>query len=210
MICVTRAARLVVPGFPHHVTQRGVRGQPTFLDHRDYECYLRLAHELSSSHDIEFWAYCLMPNHIHAVVVPGRDDSLGKFFKALHQRYARLTNLKYDWQGHLWQARFFSVVLNELHALTALRYVELNPVRAGIVLSPEEWTWSSARGNLGLGDDALVNRSSTQDLVPDWRSYLNQPEIDADLKGLRRQTLTGKPDLSKPVSDTVTDTRGAI
>jgi len=189
-----RSVRLVVPGYPHHVTQRGVRRQATFLDDYDYKSYLRLAAELSPALGIQFWAYCLMPNHIHAVVIPEEEGSLAKFFKVLHQRYARLTNLKYEWEGHMWQARYYSVPMNEVHTLTALRYVELNPVRGRLVGSPEEWPWSSARANLGLQGDSLIDRNETRHIVPNWADYLSAGESSEDLRIIRRQTATGKPD----------------
>ena len=97
-----RFPRLVVPGYPHHVTQRGVRRQATFFDDIDYRSYLRLAAELKKDWSVDFWAYCLMPNHIHAVVVPKDDDCLSKFFAILHRRYAWRANRRHDWLGHLW------------------------------------------------------------------------------------------------------------
>ena len=157
-----RFPRLVIPGYPHHVTQRGVRRQRTFFDAADYQAYLDLAFELLDEWPITFWAYCLMPNHIHAVVVPDDKDGLSKYFAVLHRRYARRTNLRHDWHGHLWQKRFFSVAMEETHAITALRYVEANPVRAGLCESPPDWRWSSAQANLGLFADP-PHRSFTND-----------------------------------------------
>ena len=185
--------RLVVPGYPHHVTQRGVRKQTTFFDERDYRTYLSSATALLRAHPVEILAYCLMPNHIHAVVIPQRPDSLSAFFGKLHQRYAKVTNLRYEWAGHLWQNRFFSVVMDERHTMTALRYVERNPVRSGLVKSPQDWPWSSARGNLGLRDDPLIPDRPALRIVKDWHKYLSAPENDLDLRKLRRETGTGRP-----------------
>ena len=185
--------RLVIPGHPHHVTQRGVRRQTTFFDDRDYRKYLTLACEMAIEARVEVWAYCLMPNHVHAVVVPECADSLAKFFGRLHKTYAQRTNQRYDWTGHLWQNRFHSVVLDEQHALTALRYVEHNPVRAGLVLSPPEWPWSSARGNLGLTDDALIPDRPARRIVRNWQEFVAAPEKTGDLIQLRDATGTGRP-----------------
>ena len=185
--------RLVVPGHPHHVTQRGVRRQTTFFDDRDYKTYLKLASDLLDRSSVEIWSYCLMPNHIHAVVVPWKPDSLAKFFGPLHKLYAQLTNMRYNWSGHLWQARYFSVPMDESHTLTALRYVELNPLRSGLVEDPRAWPWSSTRGNLGLVDDPLIPDRLARKIVPDWADYLSCPEDLTSLKRLRHQTNTGRP-----------------
>ncbi len=189
-----RFRRLVVPGFPHHVTQRGVRRQRTFFDERDYRRYLGLAADRLDSASLKILAYCLMPNHIHAVVVPETMNSLANFFGPLHKKYAQHTNLRYEWTGHLWQARFFSVAMDEGHALSAMRYVELNPVRSGLVGRPDEWPWSSARGNLGLVNDRLIVARPVTTIVGDWNEYLAMPERQIELKSLRQQTQSGRPE----------------
>jgi len=189
-----RFPRLVVPGHPHHVTQRGVRRQRTFFEDSDYQTYLKMALELTSDWQVEFWAYCLMPNHIHAVVVPHQPDDLSKYFAILHRRYARQLNLRHEWLGHLWQKRFFSVVMDERHTLASLRYVEMNPVRSGLCTSPRDWPWSSAAGNLGLWGDPLIDRSRTNEIVTDWNAYLADEEDATAIERLRSQTGTGRPD----------------
>jgi putative transposase len=188
-----RYRRLVVPGYPHHVTQRGVRRQKTFFDDRDYCSYLSLATDLLTSHSIEVLAYCLMPNHVHAVVIPQHDNSLASFFGKLHQRYAKYTNCRYDWSGHLWQNRFYSVVMDERHTLTALRYVERNPVRSGLVELPEDWQWSSARGNLGMTEDPLIRNRPALKFVSNWANYVSGSENPCEVAALRRMTGTGRP-----------------
>lgn len=189
-----RFRRLVVPGYPHHVTQRGVRRDTVFFEESDYVQYLSLVADLLGDSDMSFWAYCLMPNHIHAVVVPGKQTDLAKFFAPLHRRYARITNKKHDWRGHLWQERFYSVVMDEAHTLAAMRYVEMNPVRAGLCESASEWRWSSARGNLGLIDDPLLDDTAAGILIGSWREYLDISEDESELDGLRRLTRIGRPD----------------
>jgi len=193
-VMVPRFPRLVVPGYPHHVTQRGVRRQTTFFDNSDYLAYLRIAAEVLDRVDISIWAYCLMPNHIHAVVIPGAEDSLAQFFASLHRRYAKRTNNKYDWRGHLWQERFYSVVMDEPHVIAAMRYVELNPVRAGICEAPQDWPWSSTRANLDLALDPLVDRRGTKEVIQDWLDYLGTSEDEETTNQLRQQTRTGRPD----------------
>lgn len=195
--------RLVVPGFPHHITQRGVRRQKTFFDESDYRAYLDLAVELASGWEVEFWAYCLMPNHIHAVAVPNQAGSLSKFFAVLHRRYARRINSRYEWQGHLWQKRFYSVVMDERHTIASLRYVELNPVHAGMCKSPRDWPWSSAKANLGLTEDPLIDRSRTADIISDWDTYLASQEDTPAVQTLRRQTSSGRPDGDRAFMKTI-------
>ena len=188
-----RFRRLVVPSYPHHVTQRGVRRQKTFFDDQDYQTYRDIAKNLLSSHEIEILAYCLMPNHIHAVVVPRCGDVLANYFGKLHQMYAKYANCRYEWTGHLWQNRFYSVVMDERHTLTALRYVERNPVRSGLVNLVQDWRWSSARGNLGLLDDPLIPNRPALQIVSDWASYVSCSEKPQELATLRRATGTGRP-----------------
>jgi putative transposase len=189
-----RFRRLVITDYPHHITQRGVRRQTTFFDDRDYRAYLALALKLQNQLAIEFWAYCLMPNHIHAVVVPRAEGVLSQFFAMLHRSYARRINARNDWRGHLWQERFYSVVMDEAHTLSAMRYVELNPVRAGLVESAKDWPWSSARGNLNLSQDPLIRPDATRGFVSNWRDYLAGPADDGELESLRRRIRIGRPD----------------
>lgn len=200
--------RLIVPGLPHHVTQRGVRRQTTFFDDSDYRSYLDLAKALLPDYSIDIWAYCLMPNHIHAIIVPHDDGSLSRFLAMVHRRYARRTNLKYDWSGHLWQKRFHSVVMDELHTYAALRYVELNPVRSGICRDPAEWPWSSARGNLEISIDPLIDRANTRPLVTNWAEYLAEPEDPSLVSRLRKQTGTGRPSGSEEFLSRLESTTG--
>lgn len=189
-----RFRRLVVPGYPHHITQRGVRKQTTFFEPTDYRAYLDMAEALLEESRIDFYAYCLMPNHIHAIVVPHDETALSTYFATLHRRYARRTNALHEWRGHLWQERFYSVVMRASHTLAAMRYVELNPVRAGLVQLPHAWPWSSARGNLDITSDPLVDRDKTRQIVSDWRAYLDESSDSRQIDDLRRQTRTGRPE----------------
>jgi len=164
-----------------------------FFEDTDYKEYLALASELLESRDIAIWAYCLMPNHIHAVVVPDHSNSLARFFAPLHRRYARITNKKNGWSGHLWQERFFSVAMDSEHTIAAMRYVELNPVRAGLTESPRRYRWSSARGNLGLSADALLDTHATRTVISNWGEYLGEEEDSEQLDKLRKLTRIGRP-----------------
>jgi putative transposase len=167
-----RVARLVVPDIPHHVTQRGNRRQPTFFRGADYDFYLQLLRSSCAGAGTAVWAWCLMPNHVHLVLVPAREDGLRAALGEAHRRYTRHVNLREDWRGHLWQSRFASCPMDETHLLACVRYVELNPVRAGLVARPEQWRWSSARAHLGLGDDGLTDLAPMRERVPDWHGLL--------------------------------------
>lgn len=189
-----RFQRLVVEGFPHHVTQRGVRRQQTFFGNQDYAAYLEIARAQLKKLQLSVLAYCLMPNHVHFVVIPHTQCALSKFFCEIHKRYAQRTNSLHDWKGHLWQQRFYSVVMDSSHCAAAMRYVELNPVRARLVKRPSDWPWSSAQANLGTIADDLVDTDRTLELVSNWKEYLADSPADAELANIRRQTRIGRPE----------------
>lgn len=194
---MARIARVVVPHYPHHVTQRGNRRQKTFFSDADFKAYLDLVAEAKDTAGIDVWAYCLMPNHVHFIVVPSDADSLAILFRAAHRRYTRRINIRYDWRGHLWQERFHSFVMDERHLIAGVRYVELNPVRAGLCKSPEEWRWSSVHAHLRGADDSLVIVEPMLRRFPDWSAYLAVTNDDRSNDSIRTHTRTGRPGGSK-------------
>jgi putative transposase len=191
---MARLARLVVPGVPHHVTQRGNRRERTFFEDGDYRFYLDLLAEESAKAGVEVWAYCLMPNHVHVVMTPSGADGLRRAFADLHRRYTRRINLRHQWTGHLWQGRFGSVAMDEAHLLAAVRYVTLNPVRARLVERAEDWPWSSVHAHLAGRDDRVVKSAPVLNLVGDFRAFLDQAfDAAAAYGSLRRSETTGRP-----------------
>jgi len=190
---MSRMARLVVPGYPHHVTQRGIRGYKTFFSRVDYMTYLQLLKDSNETANVSILAYCLMPNHVHLILVPEACNALAKLLRKAHSQYALRLNGARGWKGHLWQERFFSTVMDESHALAALRYVELNPVRAGLCSKAEEWPWSSVHANLGNSHNEIVDVEATHALVPDWREFLREKSPAAIQDALRKSTRTGRP-----------------
>lgn len=190
---MARIARLVVPGFPHHVTQRGNRRQKTFFSADDYRTYIKLVGVAKTTAGVAIWAYCLMPNHVHLIAVPKRESSLAQLFASAHLRYTRYINSRNNWRGHLWQERFHSCVMDQQHLISAARYVELNPVRAGLCTKPEDWRWSSARAHLSARDDRLVHAGPLLKLVSDWRRYLQDLPADHTDKKLREHSRSGRP-----------------
>jgi putative transposase len=190
---MARIARVESPGIPHHLTQRGNRRQQTFFSDGDYSAYIELMAEWCSRHDVEVWAYCLMTNHVHLIAVPYSEDGLGLAVGEAHRRYSRRINFREGWRGHLWQGRFASYPLDENYLLAATRYVELNPVRAGLVKSPGAYPWSSAAAHLAARDDRLVQVEPLLELVRDWVSFLSAGCSDIESETLRRHECTGRP-----------------
>jgi putative transposase len=190
---MARLARVVAPGLPHHVTQRGNRRQTVFFSDADYAAYRALVAEHCAAAGVAVWGYCLMPNHVHLILVPPDEDALRRALGETHRRYTRRVNLREDWRGYLWQGRFASFVMDERHLLAAARYVELNPVRAKLVRRARDWRWSSARAHLAGKDDALVAVAPLLALAPDWRAFLAEGPGDDRLEALRRHARTGRP-----------------
>jgi putative transposase len=194
---MARIARVVAPGYPHHVTQRGNRRQRTFFADDDYRAYLGLMAEWCGRCGVEVWAYCLMPNHVHLVVVPSTEAGLAGGIGEAHRRYTRRINFGKGWRGHLWQGRFSSYVMDEAHLLAAVRYVENNPVRARLCRRPWRYPWSSAAAHVAGQDDVLVKVAPMLEIaaqrMPDWKAYLAL-ETPAETAGrLRLHERTMRP-----------------
>ena len=182
-----------MPGFAHHVTQRGNRGAVVFSDDEDRTTYLRMLRSYSIRRGVDVWAYCLMSNHVHLVMVPKEEASLSNVLHDAHTAYARYFNAKISETGHLWQGRFFSSVLEEDYLWAAVRYVERNPVRAGMVAAPHEYLWSSARAHCGFTKDSLLSDSfPPEGVVEDWACWLGA-EDNVKTELVRRKTQTGRP-----------------
>lgn len=184
---------MVVPGVPHHVTQRGNRRQPVFFRESDYRLYTRLLAEWCRRGGVRVWAYCLMPNHVHLVCVPMWEDSLARAVGEAHRRYTVAVNRREGWTGYLWQGRFASNPLDEQYLLAAARYVELNPVRAGLVREPWKYPYSSAGAHIRHRDDRLVRVRPLLDRVEDWRDLLATAPDISDVQLLRLHSRTGRP-----------------
>ena len=190
---MARMARVVAAGVPHHVTQRGNRRQQVFFADEDYATYVALLAEGCRAAKVAVWAYCLMPNHIHLILVPSDADGLRAALAESHRRYTRQVNLREGWRGYLWQGRFASVAMDETYLLACARYVELNPVRAKLARRPADWRWSSARAHLGGKDDRLVTAQPLLDLVPDWAAFLRGGLREDEREAIRAGERTGRP-----------------
>ena len=189
-----RMSRIVAPGTPHHITQRGNRRQQTFFADRDYVRYLQLAAEWCGKAEVECWGYCLMPNHVHLILTPKNAESLRAAMAPLHWRYTYEVNRREGWSGYLWQGRFASYPMDSDYFVQASRYVGLNPVRAGLVKRAQDWPWSSVRAHLNGSDDALVRTEPLRLHVRTDLPRFFETDVAAEaMKKLRAAAMSGRP-----------------
>lgn len=190
---MARLARIVVPGVPHHVTQRGNRRQPVFFGESDYRAYLSLLAKHARAAGVGIWAWCLMPNHVHLMLTPSEPDGLRACLADAHRRYSSMINAREGWRGYLWQGRFASFPMDERHMLACTRYIELNPVRARLADRPEDWRWSSARAHLTGQPDGVTDIAALGEVAGNWQAFLDGGIGDGELDALRSGERTGRP-----------------
>jgi len=190
---MARLRRFVVPGIPHHVTQRGNGRARVFFRNGDYARYRDWLGEACRTHRVEAWAWVLMPNHVHLILAPADSDGLRRVLAPLHRRYACYIHAREDRCGHFWQGRFGCVAMDEAHLAAAIRYVLLNPVRAGLVGRSTDWPWSSVHAHLGDRDDGLTWRDPVGQRYPDLAAVLEAGEDEAMSERLRRAEKSGRP-----------------
>jgi putative transposase len=194
---MARIGRVVIPGVPHHVTQRGNGRQIVFDADTDRLVYLDLLRKYSEEYRLTLWAWCLMSNHIHLLAVPERPNSLDRALARTHSDYARYLNIKRRSCGHVWQARFYSCPVGADHIWTTMAYIEQNPARAGLVEHANEYHWSSALAHAtGSDNHGLIDlRRWRLDYTAErWRLVLaSTMNEEAEIERLRRATLRGRP-----------------
>jgi putative transposase len=135
-----------------------------------------------------------MPNHVHLIVVPETKDGLNLAIGEAHRRYTRRINFREDWRGHLWQGRFSSFIMEEPYLLACTKYVELNPVRAGLVKQPEDWRWSSAGAHIKGEDDILVKTEPLLKIAnKPWKQFLSVDVEEPEMELFRKHERTGRP-----------------
>ena len=193
-----RNARCVFPDLNYHVTQRGTDRKAVFFSAGDYRTYLSLAAENVADCQVRIYAWCLMPNHVHWVLQAGQTNSLARFFRRVHGRYAQYLNARRQRIGHLWQNRFFSCPLGPCHLWRAVRYVEQNPVRANLVATPAEYAWSSAeahRDGPGTERGALLDWEfwASAGGAKGWSEITAGPEDIKSVQHLQTCTYSGRP-----------------
>lgn len=190
---MARLARVVAAGHPHLVTQRGNRGQKVFFADSDYELYRSLLAEGCRRARAELWAYALLPDRVHLILVPRDDDGLRAALGESHRRYTREINDRKGWRGFLWQGRFASFPMDGSHLSASVRFVELSPVLAKLVKHARDWRWSSARAHYAGRDDEAVRVEPLIARLGAWRNLLGQGLDEDERELIRAHESTGRP-----------------
>jgi putative transposase len=198
---MARLPRQVVPGYPYHVIQRGHNRQRVFVDDTDRSAYLEGLHEACAVHGLTLHAYVLMDNHVHLLVTPVTEHSLSRTLQAVGRRYVRAFNRRHGRSGTLWEGRFRSSLIEaDRYFLACQRYIEMNPVRAGMVEQPSEWIWSSHRHHLGLAVDPRLRAHPTLyalgntpfDRESAYRMLFDEPAPQSEQVWLTGRVLTSR------------------
>jgi putative transposase len=190
---MARLARVVIPGLPHLVTQRGNGRARTFFSDEDYAFYRDLLAASCRAAGVEIWAYALMPSHVHLILTPGDGDGLRRALAPVHRRYAGHIHARRKRSGHFWQGRFGAVAMDEEYLGAALRYVALNPVRARLVARAEDWPWSSARAHLKRRDDKVAALAPVLERYPRFAELIAMGPAPKLFERLRRAETIGRP-----------------
>lgn len=190
---MARIARVVVPGLPHHIVQRGNRRQKVFFSDDDRRAYLDYLRIYAKPAGIHFWGYCLMDNHVHIIAVPDKEASFACGFSEAHRRYTRRVNFREKWRGYLWEGRFKSYPLSLTHLYVAMRYIERNPARAKIVENAWDYPWSSARAHVFKQSDSLIDDNFVVSEIKDWKTFLSEEDKQIDVSLFKAHTNNGRP-----------------
>ena len=190
---MARMARIVVPELAHHVTQRGNARRNVFFSPQDRQVYAGLLREYSRHYQLRILGYCIMTNHVHLVAVPELETSLARTMREVNGRYARYRNVIERGSGHLWQSRYYACAFEGVRMASVMRYVELNPVRAGLVREAQDYAWSSAVKHLGGADASGLLDTETwrRDWTAEqWAEWLSLGEQEAE--AIREATYSGR------------------
>lgn len=189
-----RSPRIVVPGLPHHVLQRGNRKQTLFFDDADRRAYLKLLGAALARHRTHCLVWCLMGNHVHLILVPATADGLRAPLASTHTAYAQRINRARELSGHLFQGRFASYAMDDPHLTVAARYIENNPVAAGLVERAQAWPWSSARAHVERRPDGLTDIAALGAHIANWGAMLSRGlEAAGEDAAIERALRSGRP-----------------
>jgi len=189
-----RTSRAVALGYPHHITQRGNNRSNVFADDTDHLAYLEALNHYTQKYHLDIWAYCLMPNHIHLLVVPHTPKALARGVGMTNLRYSRYFNRRHFRSGHIWQNRFYSCIVDtDTHLWAVARYIENNPVKAGLTETALDYRWSSVRHHLGEKEDMLLKSSKWLNRKDrdDYRHFLSE-EDDRITNTISKATTSGR------------------
>ena len=190
---MARLARVVIPELPHLVTQRGNDRQRVFFGEDDYRLYRDGLAAACRAASVQVWGWCLMPNHVHLVLVPNDSDGLRRSLAPLHRRYAGLMHARQGRSGHFWQGRYGAVALDEDYLGAALRYVALNPVRAGLAASAGDWPWSSAAAQIAGREDGVTALAPVHARFAHFADHLALGPDEPAFERLRKAESIGRP-----------------
>jgi putative transposase len=193
---MSRIARAIAVGYAHHITQHGNNREDVFLGDEDRRVYLGLLQEQARKYGLEVLAYCLMANHVHLVAIPHEEGALAQAIGGTHLRYAQYVNRLHGRSGHLWQGRFHSCALDRQHLWLALKYVELNPVRARLCRRAWRYAWSSAALHVDEAAESEwldLARWYQRTSAAAWRQELAEGLTDEEVARIRLRTHTGRP-----------------
>lgn len=187
-----RIARGLAGGATYHILNRGNGRQEVFHKDCDYKAFIDLMTKAKELYLIKIFAYCLMPNHFHIVLMPREAEDLSRYMHWLMSSHVRRYHRHYGSSGHIWQGRYKSFIIQEDgHLLTVLKYVETNPNRAGLVKSPKEWLWSSHKDRMN-GKYSLLDKPPLS-LPDDWAGHVDTPLLEKELKNIRKSVNRQSP-----------------
>jgi len=198
---MARLARIVIPGVAHHATQRGNRRQPVFFEEADYAAYVDLVSSACRERGVRCRAWCLKPNHVHLILVPSDPDGLRSALADAHRRYSRGINFAHGWTGYLWQGRFASYPMDDAHLFAAIRYVERNPVAAGLTQEADDWRWSSARAHLRGVKDGFTDTVALAGVHRNWRAMLRHGVEAGDADAVAEAAIEAAMRTGRPLGD---------
>jgi putative transposase len=188
-----RISRGLVDDFIYHVLNRGNGGQTIFHKDKDYEAFINIIREARGHYKVKIFAYCLMPNHFHMILMPHHAEDLSKFMQWLMTSHVRRYHQHYGTRGHLWQGRYKSFLIQkDNHLLAVIRYIEGNPKRAGLVNSAKDWLWSSCRETIKIKNHSLIDEIPIE-LPTNWEEYINKPLTMKELERLRQSVIRQSP-----------------
>ena len=193
---MARKPRFAPPGYWLHIVQRGNYRQDIFRNDADRQTYLHLLHRYAEPRQIEIMGYCLMRDHVHLVALGKYPHAISGWMRCLNGHYAQRMHFIQEVRGRFWQDRFDSCALDERHLRAALRYVDLNPVRAGLVKDATQFSWSSAAAHAQPQTAPAFLNTDEFDLrytPAEWRTTLATPQPQQEVAALRHATLRGQP-----------------